>query len=262
METRLIKILQEIIKEEEQAFHGTSHNFKCFRTAGIGGGSGAQAYGWGLYFGKDVDIAKGYRGIGTNAGKKQVLFQGKTPEELALQYDNGVFAKLPQGLNTAENYIEYAQEVIDLLQDDEGFEGRDETINEYKRFIDIIKDLEVDTEDMAYVYEVILHKGKNPDQYTYLDWDAKSTPADQVNKINTQADKENLDFQVEERESPSDIYNKIENYFAKSGSKWGAKDASLFLLRAGIDGNTHSNGQVRIIFDEKAIEIVNVCKKK
>ena len=59
METRLIKILQEIIKEEEQAFHGTSHNFKCFRTAGIGGGSGAQAYGWGLYFGKDVDIAKG-----------------------------------------------------------------------------------------------------------------------------------------------------------------------------------------------------------
>ena len=63
------------------------------------------------------------------------------------------------------------------------------------------------------------------------------------------------------QESPRNIYGKIEQYFTKKGSKWGAKDASLFLLRAGIDGNTHSNGQVRIIFDEKAIEIVNVCKK-
>lgn len=251
---------KKILKEEEKAFHGTSHLIKCFRTAAIGGGTGIQAFGWGLYFGKDVNIAAGYKGVGTNAGKKQILFQGKTPEELAFEYDNGVFERLPRGLSTAEEYIRYAQETIEMFQDEE-FENKDELIADYQRFIDIIKNLEVETEDMMYVYEVILHKGKTPDQYTYLDWDKSSTPQDQVNKINKQADKENLEFQVSTTESPSSIYRKIEKYFDNKGSKWGAKDASLFLLKAGIDGNTHNNGQVRIIFDEKAITIVNICSR-
>jgi hypothetical protein len=258
--TKLIDILNEILKEEEIAYHGTSHNLRCFRTAGIGGGSGAQAYGWGLYFGKDFNIAQGYAGAGNRSGMKQVLFQGKKPEELAFEYDNDVFNRLPKGLETAKDFIEYAQEMIDTLQY-EDFEGKDEVINEYKRFIDIIKDLNVETEDMRYIYTVLLHKGKKPDQYTYLNWDEKSTPQDQADKINNQANKEKLDFQVSTNESPSNVYEKIENYFGSKGSKWAAKDTSLFLLRAGIDGNTHSNGQVRIIFDEKAIEIVDVCKR-
>jgi hypothetical protein len=256
------QIIDEMISlytEEETAYHGTSHNFKCFKAAGIGGGIGAQAYGWGLYFGKDFNIAKGYAGAGNRGGIKQVLFQGKKPEELAFEYDNDVFNRLPKGLTTAKDFIEYAEETIDYLQY-EDFEGKDEIIDEYKKFIDIIKDLNVETEDMKYIYTVLLHKGKRPDQYTYLDWDKKETPQDQVDKINNQANKEKLDFQVDTKESPSNVYGKIQGYFLNKGSKWAAKDASLFLLRAGIDGNTHSNGQVRIIFDEKAIEIINVCK--
>jgi hypothetical protein len=259
---KLAVLLKEMISEEETAYHGTSHYFKCFRTAAVGLGTGAQAYGWGLYFGKDVDIAKGYAGVGTRAGQKQILFQGKTANELGMQYECDAFFGLPKGLSTAEEFIDYAENMIEVLKyDDADFEGKEDIIKDYERFIDIIGNMQVETEPMEYVYTVLLNKGKSPDQYEYLDWDDKNTPIRQVDRINKQADKEELDFQVEERESPQSIYNKIETYFSKSGSKNAPKDASLFLARAGIDGNTHSNGRVRIIFDEKNVEIVDVCRR-
>ena len=112
---------------------------------------------------------------------------------------------------------------------------------------------------MAYVYEVILHKGKKPNQYEYMNWDDNNTPTSQVNKINNEAKKKGYEFILDESMSPSDIYHFLTTYFKSNGSTNGPKSASLFLLDAGIDGNTHDNGKVRIIFDEKAIHIVNVC---
>lgn len=259
---KLALILKEMISEEETAYHGTSHYFKCFRTAAVGLGTGAQAYGWGLYFGKDVDIAKGYAGVGTRAGQKQLLFQGQTANELSLKYECDAFLALPKDLSSAEEFIDYAESMIELLnEDDTEFEGKEDVIRDWERFIEIIDGMQVEAEPMEYVYTVLLNKGKSPDQYEYLDWDAKSTPTRQVDKINKQADKEELDFQVEGRESPQGIYDKVQSYFRNSGSKNAPKDASLFLSRAGIDGNTHSNGQVRIIFDEKNVQIVDVCRR-
>lgn len=255
---KLMSLIKEILKEEEKAYHGTSHFFKCFRTAYMGFGSGAQSYGWGIYFGKDVEIAKGYKGAGAQAGAKNVLFQGKTPDELGFEYDNDVFFSLPANLSTAKDYEEYANDMIEIGEEIENTE----MVNKYKRFKDIIKELNVETEALSYVYEVILHKGKSPDQYEYLDWDASKTPQNQVDKINKQAEKENLDFTVTISNNPQGIYrNIIEEYFKAKGAKQPDKETSLFLLRAGIDGNTHSGGKIRIIFDEKAITIVNVCKK-
>jgi len=260
--TKLAVILKEIISEEEKAYHGTSHYFKFFRTAAVGIGSGVQEYGWGLYFGKDINIAKSYAGIGTRNGQKQLLFQGKTPNELGMKYECDVFFGLPKDLTSAEEFIDYAENMIELLKtDDEDFEGKEDIIADYEKFIKIIDGMQVQSEPMEYVYTVLLNKGKSPDEYEYLHWDAPRTSKRQVDKINKQADKEELDFQVEERESPSTIYHKIENYFQKSGSKNGPKDTSLFLVRAGFDGNTHSGGQVRIIFDEKNVQIIDVCKR-
>ena len=75
---KLSKILKHILKEnlldeEEKAYHGTTHYFKCFRAAGIGSGIGMQAFGWGLYFGKDIDIARSYSAAGGNFGKKNAF---------------------------------------------------------------------------------------------------------------------------------------------------------------------------------------------
>ena len=268
---KLSKILKHILNEnlldeEEKAYHGTTYYFKCFRAAGIGGGTGAQVYGWGLYFGKNIDITKGYSLAGTNNGKKMLLFQGQSPEELGLKYECDVFYGLPPGLFTVEEFIDYAEDMITVLKEEEDFEGKEDIIKDYEKFINIIQELDIEQEDMSYVYEVLLHKGKSPNQYEYLNWDLNKTPQSQVDKINNQAKKENLDFEVNTSLSPSNIYHKIETYFESKGYKASsnmseaAKQTSLFLLRAGIDGNTHSNGSVRIIFDEKAISITNVCR--
>ena len=259
-EMKLTHILKEILKEEEKAYHGTSHYFKCFRTSGIGGGTGAQMYGWGLYFGKEFEIASGYKGVGSNYGKKQLLFQGKSPAEMAFSYDCPIFNGLPRGVESAEGLVDWAEDMIEFLEECDDYEGKQETIDGYKRFIDIINDSQIETEPMIYVYEVLLHKGKNPDQYDYLNWDSKISK-NQMDKINKASESKGYNFKVDTSQSGSDVYHQISNYFGKNGTEDRPdKQASLFLLKAGIDGNTHSNGSVRIIFDERAITIVNVCK--
>lgn len=44
-----------------RAFHGSPHSFDRFDMSKIGTGEGAQAYGHGLYFAENEDIARGYR---------------------------------------------------------------------------------------------------------------------------------------------------------------------------------------------------------
>lgn len=47
---------------EQPAYHGTPHNIgpEGFSTSKIGTGEGAQAYGWGLYFAENPNVAKDY----------------------------------------------------------------------------------------------------------------------------------------------------------------------------------------------------------
>lgn len=42
------------------AYHGSPHKFERFSLAHIGAGEGAQAYGWGMYFAENKDVAKDY----------------------------------------------------------------------------------------------------------------------------------------------------------------------------------------------------------
>jgi hypothetical protein len=44
-----------------KAYHGSPHDFDKFSLDRIGTGEGAQAYGHGLYFAENEDVAKGYR---------------------------------------------------------------------------------------------------------------------------------------------------------------------------------------------------------
>ena len=51
-------------QDEDQgitAYHGSPHDFEQFDTSKIGTGEGAQAYGHGLYFAQNEDVAKDYR---------------------------------------------------------------------------------------------------------------------------------------------------------------------------------------------------------
>ena len=245
-------LIKTHLNEAETAYHGSSHYFTSFKTAGVGGGTGTQVYGWGLYFGKDLNIAKGYLGAGVYQGKTKPLFKGKTPEQLGFEYENEVFFGLPQGLKTAQEYIDYATEMIAILEEEGDFEGKQDIINSYKQFIGIIKDLEVEIEPRIYLYKVTLFPGETPD---YLDWDV-AVPQNQSDKINQQIQKDNLNIQLPPNVSGGELYMDLERYFKSK------KAASLFLLKAGIDGTTHSKGSVRIVFDDSKIQIDKIYKSK
>jgi hypothetical protein len=246
------KTVKKKLNENETAYHGSSNYFTSFRKEGIGGGTGAQVFGWGLYFGKDPQIAKSYITAGPNSSKTKTLFQGKTAEELGFQYENEIFFGLPSGMSTAQEYIDYAQEMISILGEEPDFEGKEDVLKSYEQFIEIIKDLEVEQEPMKYLYKVTLFPNKTPD---YLDWD-KNVPQYQLDKITQQAQKDGLNLPLISNQHGSPLYQSLQKYIGSP------EKASKFLSLAGIDGVTHSNGAVRIVFDDRQIQIDKIYKSK
>jgi hypothetical protein len=84
-----------------EAYHGTPHKVDKFSTEKIGTGEGAQAYGWGLYFAENRDVAETYRkGMApefeTPSGRVKFPEMDFSDEALAADYlnrHNGDFAK-------------------------------------------------------------------------------------------------------------------------------------------------------------------------
>jgi len=143
-----------------------------------------------------------------------------------------------------------------------------------------------------HLYKVTLHKGKKPGEYTWLDWDKnipeetwerlekyieqEGTFKDQAKKIYKTRDAEGLP-KINERKfidewvenaitdiyrysnSGNILYKKLSRYLGSD------KQASLFLLRAGIDGIRYPAGSLSgmkdrgaknyVVFDENAITI-------
>lgn len=58
-----------------RAYHGSPHDFDRFDMSKIGSGEGAQAYGHGLYFAENEDVARSYRTAEAVSPPEQVLAQ-------------------------------------------------------------------------------------------------------------------------------------------------------------------------------------------
>ena len=90
-----MKTFKQFIIESPQAYHGSPFNFDKFTLKKIGTGEGHMAYGWGLYFTSDEDIAKYYRDI---------LFNMRAVDAINKQMDK-VYAKIkPLETNTYGKY--------------------------------------------------------------------------------------------------------------------------------------------------------------
>ena len=96
---------------QQRAYHGTPHRFEKFSTGAIGTGEGVQAYGWGLYFASQWEVANFYREtLSGSADASQFGFEYDgvvlTPSELVEElwgqfemevvYDTQEFGKLKQ----------------------------------------------------------------------------------------------------------------------------------------------------------------------
>ena len=67
------------------AYHGSPHSFDQFDLSKIGTGEGAQAYGHGLYFAGNEDVAKGYRDTLSNRA------DNSDPNSIAFRYLNNAY---------------------------------------------------------------------------------------------------------------------------------------------------------------------------
>jgi hypothetical protein len=59
-----------------RAFHGSPHDFDRFDLSKIGTGEGAQAYGHGLYFAGNEDVAKAYKAANASGGRPIATLDG------------------------------------------------------------------------------------------------------------------------------------------------------------------------------------------
>jgi len=255
--------------------HGSPYDFERFSTEKIGTGEGAQAFGWGLYFTNLEDIAREYTKAGEGA-----IFIDKTPLSKRAR-----FQKLPQ-----DEKIEVEQLLRDIangeLTRNELFGMAAYRKGYYLTTYNFIRDAkEVKFSPKATLYKVTLHKGKTPDQYTWLEWD-KIIDKSINTKLIEQAKKEGI---LKEREGKTPVISKVptgayftndnisgqdlyENLTVAFGSD---KEASLFLLRAGIDGIKYpaesisrgatsdtARGFNYVVFDENAVTIEEKTKFK
>jgi hypothetical protein len=107
------------------------------------------------------------------------------------------------------------------------------------------------------VYEVSIHKGKTPDQYSILEWD-KPFPDEYFDKIGKQAKAEgnmmlemlSKDFNRSNQTGQS-VYRNISQLLSSD------KEASLFLLRSGIDGIKFQQNDAMnyVVFDPNTVTI-------
>ncbi|MFA5619022.1 MAG: hypothetical protein WDA08_01805 [Weeksellaceae bacterium] len=268
------------VRFQVDAWHGSPHDIQDgFRTDKIGTGEGEQRFGWGLYFTDLKDIAEDY------AKSVRVYIGGKTTMELYDETKNPVWNWVKTYAYDGLNKKQIIAKLKDTLSDKnwiERFIWAKHGVNNVLFAIDK-NGLEIKSE--ANLYRVTLHKGKTPDEYTWLEWD-KPVPKNLIDKIKKQIKKEGLEksvFSSGERiidslqnVSGQVLYNNLkyltqntaEDYIKGKYNVLSDKDVSLFLLRAGIDGikypaesisrgttSDNTRGFNYVVFDENAITI-------
>jgi hypothetical protein len=303
--------LPQGVKMQVDAWHGSPYEFDKFQTQFMGKGEGVQAFGWGLYFTDLKNIAISYA---KKLSGDEYTYDGKSISKDA--YDYLFLADDSLGEDFNENTIkdiakiaidkikkEYIPDLKEIQQTSISQKQRDEMPSKIKmlegvieELNDIIKSKEIKKSKNKILYQVSLHEGKTPDQYTWLEWD-KNISDDARKKINEQYEKECLEKVIVDKRMtktakllgsdksynyyrPNPIsgtgesfYNNLVDYFFNLGIKNPKKEASLFLLRTGIDGVKYpaesisrgvtsetARGFNYVVFDENAVSIKEVVK--
>jgi len=145
----------------------------------------------------------------------------------------------------------------------------------YKRFKKFLYELNLEDSKYrpknilynSYLYTLKIHKGKTPDQYNWLDW--YEPISDKTLEVFQKFIKEkNIKLSSSnDEDKPEDRITGIKLYKWMSSQLGSPKEASLFLLKNGIDGIRYPSGTLSgikdsdyynyVVFDPKAVEIEN-----
>lgn len=108
----------------QSAYHGSPHEFDEFKLNAIGSGEGNQAYGWGLYFAGEKEVAEYYRDKLTEQGKRGRLYTVEIPDDHnMLDYDRAASQQSPKvkvalkklGVEWDDTHIPTAAEGLELF---------------------------------------------------------------------------------------------------------------------------------------------------
>jgi len=236
------------------AYHGTPHSFDRFDIGKIGTGEGAQAYGWGLYFAGNKEVAEHYK---KTLGARAMASR----EELEKYFVPGDVVPARSGYDRVEAfhwndgdwYVEVHRIDQDTRERVPGFEGRTRKHSTQPW----VQELELKTGiKRGSLYQVDL----KPSEDEYLLWDKPLS--EQSEKVRGQSKK---------------IVDAIPNYMLKdktfTAGQWyerlsatagGQENASMYLKSLGIRGIKYLDGSSRgkgegdynyVIFDDADVEI-------
>jgi len=281
---------KKILKSERgevTAWHGSPHKFEKFSLDKVGTGEGAQAFGWGLYFTEKKNIARHYANTLSRRNKPDRAYETakKLDGELRTAF-NWAF----EDLATYQD-VDHADVLTEINNVVSGYDNKyftDDTVELINKNKDKFKNI---LESDSNLYRVKLFKGKDPSEYTWLDWDKpvddgllrkiKKAGLDvfdpkndtRISKIDfdrmadlgsKMATKGNLPpAEMAEWKKLRETYKKdrYRLYPGESGEDiyrklsqiaGGKKEASLFLQRAGIDGIRYPAGSLSGIKDTGA----------
>ena len=236
------------------AFHGTPHKVDKFSTEKIGTGEGAQAYGWGLYFAQQIDVAQEYKDVLSSNQKYKDL--GISPSPRVKTYlENAISQKFR---------IQFLKDDLERIQEDL-------QAHEVKAIDSFIKHVEVNgyPVNKGNLYTVEL----DVDDADLLDWDKPLSEQSEKVKTALQSVSDNWLWQDAISGKGGEqvggaLYSTLratfpDAEFSRDGVD-ASKKASEALLAAGIpgirylDGGSRSDGQGTynyVAFDENLIKI-------
>jgi len=275
-------------KKQLNAYHGSPRDFDKFTTEKMGTGEGNQAFGWGLYFTDLKSIANHYKTALSKKKVKELWIQDGSVEGEAARYnEKAINTSDPDLAFTYEERANFLNELNNTFDYKKSLEvaGNSEDLKKWadKNVLQFVKD------DLGVLYEVSLHEGKTPDQYTWLEWDKPLTK----NQIQTIIDNdidgtiqdaiynylsENFDITtveelIETIDNQEFTGKELYNIISSNTQDATPKSASIALLNAGIDGIKYpaesisrgttsetAKGFNYVVFDENAITVKNKVK--
>lgn len=245
----------------QSAYHGTPHSFERFDLGAIGTGEGAQAHGWGLYFAANKKTAERYKEKLTR-NRHIVEVDGKT-------YAYNAYGKQWYETQTGETYFDVGFErALEII--DKG-EQKDVAINKLNNYLAANKN-KLSSNNIHEIEETIKalenhsFKAKSngalfevdiPEDDVLLNEDA--TIKQQPPKVRQIIEKE-LERIGSSASYGRQFYNEIVFEFSRQGAENPQRAASEHLNSLGIKGITYNgvrDGRCFVVFDDKAISIIN-----
>jgi hypothetical protein len=237
----------------QPAYHGTPYKFDKFSLEHMGKGEGAQAYGWGLYFAGNKDVAEYYRQALTQT--YGLLDSSGNPVKMVTQDESAALAFVQANGHDFDKGIADLKEVA-------------KTKPHFAAAVPIVERWKADGFGFGFKAgkEGQLYKVEIPEDDTYLLWDRPlSDDAKDALRGKIKTNGKDIIDTLADGATGKDLYKRISQLLD------GDDQASKFLHKHGISGIKYLDGVSRgksegnynyVIFDDNAVQILETFYQK